>query len=368
MSSNTDQLAASTLQGANRRKFRLETLLENIATTVKTLNIITRASDGLAKWAKGAFRPVREALYPFMSSPEKYHMMDGDERPDDDVNNSGKDCPNLSPDIVVRIANLQNDIPDELILQVVSKPLMAFEKNESTQSNSSNLIHYTHARLSDGSGDQIKARMSMELAYDGKRLHEGDVIMLTRFTPITFAYSSSGSTNAQRTPAIIVHSFTRVGHTHVSDTLNPPKHCEAAVDSSTCALTPNPEVETMTDGSEFEELVEVDCTPENRYCSLYGVNMATCICNFDPVEDVNLQELRQYCWFATKEVDKMANTHKRNMLYWWYMTNTYNICGKGNRLDPPACLKAAIRKAHPEANGKYKIFVPGGQSNKRQKR
>ena len=77
-----------------------------------------------------------------------------------------------------------------------------------------------------------------------------------------------------------------------------------------------------------------------RYCSLYGASMATCICNFDPVEDVNLQELRQYCWFATKDVDKMANTH--NMLYWWYMTNTYNICGKGNRLDPTACLKAAI--------------------------
>ena len=31
------------------------------------------------------------------------------------------------------------------------------------------------------------------------------------------------------------------------------------------------EVETMADGSEWEQLVEVDCTSENRYCSLYGV-------------------------------------------------------------------------------------------------
>ena len=30
------------------------------------------------------------------------------------------------------------------------------------------------------------------------------------------------------------------------------------------------------------------------------------------------------------------------MLYWWYMTDTYNICGKVNRKDPPACLKAVL--------------------------
>ena len=208
----------------------------------------------------------------------------------------------------------------------------------------------------------------MTLAYDGKRLQTGDVIMLTLFTPLTFAYSSSGSNKPQRSPAIVIYSFTRVGYTQVPDKLNPPKHCEDAIAPLGCAMPPNSEVERMADGCEYEQLVEVDCTPENRYYSLYGVNMATCICNCDPVDGVNLHELRQYCWFATKEVDKMANTHKRNMLYWWYMTNTYNICGKGNRLEPPACLKAAIRKAHPEANGKYKIFVPGTHQNKRQKR
>ena len=71
--------------------------------------------------------------------------------------------------------------------------------------------------------------------------------------------------------------------------------------------------------------------------------------------------VREYCYFATAEVSKMSNSWKRNMLYWWYMTNIYNICGKGIREDPPACLKAAIRKAHPSesADGKYKKFVPG---------
>ena len=46
------------------------------------------------------------------------------------------------------------------------------------------------------------------------------------------------------------------------------------------------------------------------------------------------------------------------------MMNIYNICGKGTCADPPACLKAAIRKAHPSEreDGMYQIFVPG--SNK----
>ena len=57
----------------------------------------------------------------------------------------------------------------------------------------------------------------------------------------------------------------------------------------------------------------------------------------------------------------MSNSNKRNMLYWWYMTNTYNICGKGTREDPPAYLKAAIRKAYlsERADGMYKKFIPG---------
>ena len=49
------------------------------------------------------------------------------------------------------------------------------------------------------------------------------------------------------------------------------------------------------------------------------------------------------------------------MLYWWYMTNTYNIYGKGTREDPSACLKAAIHKAYPSErpDGMFKKFMPG---------
>lgn len=64
----------------------------------------------------------------------------------------------------------------------------------------------------------------------------------------------------------------------------------------------------------------------------------------------------------------MTNKHKRNMLYWWYMTNTYNICGTGNRKEPPACLKYAIRCAHPEPDGKYVAFKPSRKGGSKRKK
>ena len=92
-----------------------------------------------------------------------------------------------------------------------------------------------------------------------------------------------------------------------------------------------------------------------------GASTVLCLCDTNTVENINLEIVREYCYFATTEVLKMSNSWKRNMLYWWYMTNTYNICGKGTRVDPLACLKYAIRKAYPSEreDGMYQIFVPG---------
>jgi len=73
----------------------------------------------------------------------------------------------------------------------------------------------------------------------------------------------------------------------------------------------------------------------------------------DSVDKTDLEVVGQYCFFATTEVTNMTNSNKQNMLYWWYMTNTYNICGKGARQKSHACLKAAIHKAYSSkrANG-----------------
>mmetsp|Transcript_9129 Transcript_9129/g.20696 ORF Transcript_9129/g.20696 Transcript_9129/m.20696 type:complete len:171 (+) Transcript_9129:135-647(+) len=170
---------------------------------------------------------------------------------------------------------------------------MRFESNSSRTSNTTNLIHFTHIRLADGSNNQVLCRLNMQIAHDGKRLLPGDVIMLTKYSPML--YSPSGEINPQRSPAIVVHQFTRVGYTSISEDLEPPMHCpdSTMVEQITRPPAPAPVVDTTADGNEYEENVRVECTPENRCCSLYGVSMVVCICEFDPVEAIDLDELRQ---------------------------------------------------------------------------
>jgi hypothetical protein len=80
---------------------------------------------------------------------------------------------------------------------------------------------------------------------------------------------------------------------------------------------------------ENDKLVNVECTPHQRYCARYGLSPVLCICKSDLPDKINLEVLQEFCWFATKEVTDMDNSNKQNMLYWWYMTNIYNIGGKG---------------------------------------
>lgn len=95
---------------------------ELITSTVHTLNLVTRVGDGMTKWGHGAFKSFREAIYPFISHPEKYTMRSGDQRPDDDINTTGNTCPPLTTGYIEAIANRRNldDYPNEPVLQVLS--------------------------------------------------------------------------------------------------------------------------------------------------------------------------------------------------------------------------------------------------------
>ena len=305
MSSSSD---AVTSQGQRRATESLQRLLNFITNTAHTLNLITRAGDGMTRWGHKAFKSLREALYPIISHPEKYSMRSGDQRPDDDINTTGRTCPPLTPGYIEAIAKHRNldTFADEPVLQVLNST-MSFESNSSRSTSRTNLIHFTHLRLADGSNNQVLCRLNMHLTHDGKRLQPGDVIMLTRYSPML--YSPSGESNPQRSPAIVVHQFTRVGYTSISEKLQPPLHCpdSTELEQSTRLTDPSPVVASTPDGNEYEENVQVECTPENRCCSLYGLSMVVCICDFDPVKEIDLDELRQYCWFAERDVVKMTN-------------------------------------------------------------
>jgi hypothetical protein len=87
-----------------------------------------------------------------------------------------------------------------------------------------------------------------------------------------------------------------------------------------------------------------------------------CICKTDPPKKINLEMVAEYCFFTTMSLKDMAPSHKRNLLYWWYMTNHYFICGRGVTKEPPECLKAAIRLAYLEEDGKYTGYKLGKNS------
>ncbi len=67
-----------------------------------------------------------------------------------------------------------------------------------------------------------------------------------------------------------------------------------------------------------------------------------------------MEAVREYCWFATKDVSDMDNRNKCNMLNWWFMTNINNLGGRDVTMKPPECLIAAICKAYQEKDGIYK--------------
>ena len=50
-------------------------------------------------------------------------------------------------------------------------------------------------------------------------------------------------------------------------------------------------------------------------CSLYVIRMILCVCRTNSIAKMNLQTLKDECWFANKEIEKMMNIKKRCMLY-----------------------------------------------------
>ena len=84
----------------------------------------------------------------------------------------------------------RNGLSPTPVLQVVSKT-MALEGSTGGNGHT-NMIHFTNLRVCDGSGDVMLARLSMQIAHDGDKLKEGDIIQLNLFTPLTYAPQEEG--------------------------------------------------------------------------------------------------------------------------------------------------------------------------------
>ena len=112
-------------------------------------------------------------------------------------------------------------------------------------------------------------------------------------------------------PAVVIHSFTRIGYSALPKELNDPMHCISVSDAPPPVV---PASSSLPDDG-LEPLVDVTCTPNSRYCSTYGVNAVIYICKASPLSIIDLEMVWQYCYFATTEVSKMNNHHKTQKKY-----------------------------------------------------
>jgi hypothetical protein len=110
------------------------------------------------------------------------------------------------------------------------------------------------------------------------------------------------------------------------------------------------------------------CTPQNRLCSMHGVEYTTCLAESRPIEELNLDAIAEQCQYVDREVAEMPNNLKRNILYWWFATNFYQIVGLGERQQLPSCLVCAIRMAYPNEKGTPFVgFKSGSNPPKKRK-
>jgi hypothetical protein len=105
-------------------------------------------------------------------------------------------------------------------------------------------------------------------------------------------------------------------------------------------------------GNNIEPVKRVKCRGgPNALWAKYGIQFETCICQAFPVKSLMLQEIARECYFVSMSTNKMQNNHKRNLVYWWYATNIYFICGAHNRAELPECLVWDVRRHFPNKPG-----------------
>ncbi len=137
--------------------------------------------------------------------------------------------PSLTKDYDVnRPANHQSVDEQSPIFLVISHK-RNFEESISSKNGSSNLIHFTHMRILDGSSGVMIGRSNMNLAHDGSKLRAGDVFQLHTSTPLTYV-SSKGSkgVNQQSSPAIVIHVYSKIGYAPLPRPLNDSMTCVKA--------------------------------------------------------------------------------------------------------------------------------------------
>ncbi|KAL3777304.1 hypothetical protein HJC23_008906 [Cyclotella cryptica] len=234
---------------------------------------------------------------------------------------------------------------NKLILQVVARD--TFQQHARINRGDNDVDGYTQItqlQLCDGDGNTMLGRMATHLAAEARKLKEGDIIKLVLFTELTHKLGTS-----LPKPAVFILEYSHVGYAKVASDIHLPLCCNFS-------NQPNKSYPTANTAQKVVSESDAECRHGKRLCSVYGISMLNCVTKTNPVSRLDLATVREDCYFANKKVEDMDNCEKRCMIYWWYATNIYSICGKNKRRQLPNCLVKAIRDAYPEDDDIYEGF------------
>mmetsp|Transcript_13058 Transcript_13058/g.28304 ORF Transcript_13058/g.28304 Transcript_13058/m.28304 type:complete len:413 (+) Transcript_13058:199-1437(+) len=215
----------------------------------------------------------------------------------------------------------------------------------------------------DGNTMPVLVKVASQLNNRIGDIQVGCIIKVLSFQTIYFLMSSAGDSRV----ALLMLNYEIIGS-------SPPTKEESLAYKSRVVVSVS-----AADDEEEDEVVEDDrdddhsrrkagaiekhfasapkaakCTRQNRLCSLYGVDFeSSCVCDAFPVHSHIFEDIAQQCWFVNVPLSSMTDRHKRCVYYWWYATNIYLICGKGNRAELPDCLVDKIRQLIPSPTGKH---------------
>jgi len=219
-------------------------------------------------------------------------------------------------------------------------------------------VKKTVASIIDGDGKRLCCHFATQITEAARSLTSGAFVRLDLFS----ATNHRVNPTSPLMPVILVLRYTALGHSDLIVSRSEITTPETEPFSSATDENDPPPV-SSPDTSESEDIEAIPnrkavCTWDHRLCSVYGIEAKVCVCVTNPVDRYDLEVLAENCYFVYRPVNEMKPWHKRNLLYWWYATNVYQICGKFKRGRLPVCLVRMIRMAHPNPSGvPYKDFV-----------
>ena len=307
------------------------------------------------KLKRDEFDYLRQFLATVIHNLDKFKFDIGDDRGTvalDDKENKSK----LTIGYIDCVARRKDtsSLAKEPILQVVERETKYRNSINVTKDKNGNCavqMQFTHLILCDGDGNIIVGRVVAHLTHVARKLVPGDIIQLPLFTELTHRMGTSAPM-----PAVFIADFRKVSYGPLPKNLKKePIICDVA-NRSNDATDQSTTDEERNGGNLQKDVSNAKCEYGKRLCSVHGVEMIGCICDLHKVTDLNLQTLKEDCYFAKDEVKDMTESQKRCMIYWWYATNIYSICGKKHRMKLPDCLVNAVRTAYPEESGIYEGF------------